>query len=252
MFGNWRRAAPAPAPRGAPVAVVCATRIDEARFWHDTHLGRSLPQVMAASPGRVTLHAAYRNGAGLSAVYNAALAGLDDAHIAVFVHDDVLLRDYHLCTRLDDALAGFDVVGVAGNSAPAPDHTGWLWRRGADGALVPDAPERLAGVVDHLLPDGGHGVLAYEAAPRAVQLLDGVFIAARVGALRRHGVAFDTRFAFHFYDIDFSRACVRAGLKVGTWPIALSHASEGAFASPEWEEGLRAYRDKWGGQGVAS
>lgn len=250
MFWSARRArADAAAPAlaaSAPVAVICATRAAEGDFWRDTLLGRSLPQAMAAARGRLALHAAYGNRAGLGAVYNAVLDSLGDSHIAVFVHDDVDLRDFHLCARLDEALARFDVVGVIGNAEPAADHAGWLQRRGPDGALQPHAPALLAGAVDHLLPDGGHGMLAFDPAPREVRLIDGVFIAARVATLRRHAVRFDARFAFHFYDLDFCRACTRADLVIGTWPIALAHASQGAFGTPEWEAGLAAYRAKWG------
>lgn len=250
MFWKARRAGadapPSHAPMAAPVALACATRAAEPDFWRDTLLGRSLPQAMAAAPGRLALHAAYGNTAGLSAVYNAVLDSLAETHIVVFVHDDVDLRDYHLCARLDEALARFDVVGVIGNAAPEADHAGWLQRRAADGAWHPHAPDRLAGVVDHRLPDGGHGMLAFDPAPREVRLIDGLFMAARVATLRRHGVRFDTRFAFHFYDLDFCRACTGAGLSIGTWPIALAHGSQGAFGTPDWEAGLATYRGKWG------
>jgi hypothetical protein len=33
---------------------------------------------------------------------------------------------------------------------------------------------------------------------------------------------------------------------VGTWPIAVTHVSGGAFGSDAWKHGLELYREKWG------
>jgi len=73
-----------------------------------------------------------------------------------------------------------------------------------------------------------------------------VVLAARVSTLLDAGVRFDERFDFHFYDMDFSRQAVAAGLKVGTWPVAVTHASGGAFGTEAWREGMDLYLDKWG------
>jgi GT2 family glycosyltransferase len=76
-------------------------------------------------------------------------------------------------------------------------------------------------------------------------LLDGCFLAAAARTLRERSISFDERFAFHFYDVDFCRTCHRAGLRLGTWPIAVTHASGGRYGTPEWEEALKLYRSKW-------
>jgi hypothetical protein len=34
-------------------------------------------------------------------------------------------------------------------------------------------------------------------------------------------------------------------LRLGTWPICLTHQSEGAFNTPRWKEKYRAYLEKW-------
>lgn len=85
----------------------------------------------------------------------------------------------------------------------------------------------------------------YGTIPGECVLLDGLFLAAKAGALRRADIRFDERFRFHFYDIDFCRTCHGAGLRLGTWPIAVTHASQGRFESPKWREALRDYRAKW-------
>jgi GT2 family glycosyltransferase len=59
-------------------------------------------------------------------------------------------------------------------------------------------------------------------------------------------VKFDERFDFHFYDMDFCRGAEKAGLRIGTWPIAVTHASGALFGTPAWRSALQVYLDKWG------
>lgn len=60
-------------------------------------------------------------------------------------------------------------------------------------------------------------------------------------------VLFDPRFDFHFYDMDFCRSARTKGLRLGTWPICITHQSGGAFGSQRWIEKYRLYLEKWEG-----
>ena len=240
-------AEPAIGYSGPGIHVVSATRLSEAAFWETSLLGVSLRRIEYLVPVKHTI--TFENRAGLPTIYNAALATMDTADIAVFMHDDVTVHDFHLPHRLAEGLRTFDVIGPAGHAAPAADHAGWLHRLPA-GATLPVAEDDesthgLSGCVNHLFPD--HELLSrYGPAPRRVALLDGVLIAAPVAVLRRHDIRFDERFQFHFYDIDFCRSCTANGLRLGTWPLAIGHASTGAFNSPAWRGALVDYRNKWG------
>lgn len=218
--------------------IVAATRSAPAAFPQQTLLGRSLSRVAGAG---WMVDVACNNTAGLPQVYTAALARAAVDDVVVFVHDDVWLDDWFLPTRLREALERFAVVGVAGNRRRVPRQPSW--------ALVDratwDTPENLSGSISHL-KDGQQQVGTYGECPAAVKLLDGVFLAATAGTLRRAGVGFDPRFAFHFYDLDFCRSCEQAGLTMGTWPIALTHASGGKLGTPEWKAAYAAYLAKWG------
>ena len=230
---------------GPGIHFVAATRLTEAAFWRDSLLGVSLRRIDYLVPVRHTI--AYENRNGLPAVYNAALAAMGPDDVAVFLHDDVTIYDFHLPHRLAEGLRQFDVIGPVGHAAPAADHAGWLQRMqpGADKPYAADNDSGTSGCVNHLLP--AHELLSrYGPSPRRVALLDGLFIAAPVATLRQHCIDFDERFSFHFYDVDFCRSCLARGLRIGTWPIALGHASTGAFGTPEWHAGLAAYRNKWG------
>ena len=231
--------------RDVRVVVVTATRGTEQEFWRDTRLGTTLP--LAMFDGTVSLMIRCGNSDGLPAVYNAALDGLPDDTIALCIHDDVSLYDFYLGKRLEDGLEQFDVVGLAGNAKPDTQHTGWYYLRPPGGKMVAHDQTVLSGAVNHTDRSGQSVFSSFGPAPREVLLLDGLFLAFRVGSLRRHGVRFDERFTFHFYDLDFCRECVRHGLRLGTWPIAVGHEGAGhaAFETPEWERALALYRDKW-------
>ena len=83
--------------------------------------------------------------------------------------------------------------------------------------------------------------------PAPVVLLDGVLIAARAGLLQATGVRFDPLFDFHFYDLDFCRTATQSGLRLGTWPLGITHASSGGgYSSSDWQRNGETYLKKWG------
>ena len=81
--------------------------------------------------------------------------------------------------------------------------------------------------------------------PAACELLDGLFLAARRPVLRANNVLFDPAFDFHFYDLDFCRTARAKGLRLGTWPIALTHQSNPLYGNPQWSELFLQYCEKW-------
>ncbi len=156
------------------------------------------------------------------------------------MHDDVFIDDFFIADRLLAGLAEFDVIGVAGNTRRQPMQPSWFH---CNDAFEADLPH-LSGAVAHARTDSSP-ISYYGATPAACELLDGVFLAARKSTLRDSGVRFDPRFSFHHYDLDFCRSARRAGLRLGTWPLAITHRSTGTFG-PEWHSALALYREKWG------
>jgi GT2 family glycosyltransferase len=219
------------------VIVIAATRVSRAEFL-ERPTGRSLAR-MSFDP---TLQYAVieNNQAGLPAAFNRFIVEEMRQHALVFLHDDVWIDDLFFSDRIRAALDTFDVAGLAGNRRLLPGASAWHVK---NDAMEWDS-EFLSGIVCHgAQPFGAASV--YGPTPAPVQLLDGVLLAARASALLDAGLRFDERFDFHFYDLDFSRQANAAGLKVGTWPIAVTHASGGGFGSPAWNRSLALYREKW-------
>ena len=224
------------------VYVVSATRMDEATFWKSSALGLSL-STWRDDPRLAGVDVAFGNRRGLPAVYNDALARAPEGSAVLFIHDDIWLDDPEWLPKLLVALRRYDVVGVAGNVRRVPDQVAWLFLRVEGEQFFLDG-DHLSGAVAHGPKPGGE-VTYFGTSPAHCELLDGLFIAARKDFCDAAGVRFDDRFEFHFYDLDFCRSARQAGLSIGTWPIAMTHQSKGAFNSPGWREGLQRYRDKW-------
>lgn len=221
--------------------IVAATRYDQGNFECHTLLGRTMAKLSCRTD--VWAIVAFGNSSGLPDVFNSALANATDSDVIVFTHDDVRIDDWFLPERLHEALARFAVVGVAGNRRRVPRQPSWAF---VDPRFTWDAPENLSGAVAHPSRDGlSEQITWYGQSPSPVELLDGVFLAAKVRTLREAGVTFDRRFPFDFYDLDFCRTCRCAGLELGTWPIAITHVSGGHFGAPEWSLAYAEYLRKW-------
>ena len=102
---------------------------------------RSLARAEAFSP--FVLAAAYENQRPLADAYNRAIDTVGAATTSSsFVHDDVWVDDWQVAQRLRDALAAYDVVGVAGNRRRAPRQASWVFDGDQPRAGQPNAVRR--------------------------------------------------------------------------------------------------------------
>jgi GT2 family glycosyltransferase len=224
------------------IEFVSATRLTRDDFWAKSPLGRSLLRIDEADHERWIAKVAFENGRGLPEVFNERIeAGNSD--VLVFVHDDIWIDDFFICDHLEESLHEFEVVGVAGNRRRIPRQPGWAFT-GVTTEFIWDETSNLLGAIAN--GDGPFGkVNRFGATYEECELLDGVFMAARRETLLAKQVLFDPRFKFDFYDLDFCRTARARGLRLGCWPIALTHQSYGLFGSPAWQAGYLAYLEKW-------
>lgn len=222
------------------IEIISATRKPESEFWKGTALGNSLRRL--EHDKRLVPHVAFANKRGLPEIYNARIKASGGGDILVFVHDDVWIDDYFLGDRVTEALRDYDVIGVAGNRRRSEGQPAWAFK---DLKFTWDEKSNLTGAIAH--GEAPFGPISFFGpAPAECEFLDGVFIAANKSDLVENDVAFDPRFDFHFYDMDFCRSAREKGLLLGTWPICLTHQSAGSFGTPQWMQKHQVYVDKWG------
>lgn len=238
-----------PLAAGRRIHLVAATRLSEPDFWGQSALGRCLKTPTARAD--VVVHIHYANRQGLPTIYNQHIQNCATSDILLFVHDDVTFDDDNWPELVRAGLGQFDVIGVAGNVRLQENQPAWLFK--------PTRTERPAFVWDHGFLSGAVPHIinkqavnqVYGPTPMPCQVLDGVFIATDCAYLKRTRVQFDSQFSFHFYDMDFYRSAGQAGLTMGTWPIKITHMSEGVFGSSEWRRCWGLYQEKWSPRGAA-
>lgn len=224
------------------IRFVAATRMSEHEFWHRTLLGKRLHEWRNIPD--ITTQIAFENSTGLSTVYNKAIQSADNSEIIVFIHDDAWLMQDSCLSEIRRGLQKYEVLGVAGNQRRFPGQQTWYLRVNERNEYCLDRPH-LSGAVRY---GSVHATELNQFGPwpAECELLDGVFLAARVDVLRRVGLHFDEQFDFHFYDLDFCRAARAMRLKIGTWPIQLLHGSRGNPGEKKWEINFKKYIGKWG------
>ena len=225
------------------IRFVSATRMSREEFWDKSALGRSLLRLEAPEPDRLAARITFENRRGLPAVFNEQIDAAGNDDILVFLHDDVWIDDLFVCDQLEQALKEFQVVGVAGNVRRTAYQPAWAFTRN-DREIDWDDRTKLRGAIAHGAQPCG-SIVRYGPTRQECELLDGVFLAARRATLGESRLRFDPRFAFHFYDMDFCRSAREKGLRLGCWPIALTHQSPGAYGTPPWDAGYAAYLAKW-------
>jgi len=228
--------------------LITATREpNEESFHKNTFLGISLlgfPSKLRPTM-KPTVNNRHPMAKGLSKIYNEAIDAYCNDDTLVFVHDDVYIHDWFLSVRVSQALETFDLIGVAGSANPDLKQPSWGLR--FDANLFPQGwQENLdkSGAVNHVDPCHPRFEIFGET-PKECRLLDGCFLAVRASKIRSAGVRFAEQFKLHCYDIDFCRSAKKAHLKLGTWPIAVTHRSAGDFRSEDFRNAARAYLDKW-------
>jgi len=181
------------------------------------------------------------NKQSLHKVYNKAIdfALQEDVQRLVLVHDDVILESYSE-RKLDKLFKKFDVIGCAG-STEASLKLPALWHLMGGGF----GSGNLHGAVAHGDEKQKH-MTAFGVYPKRVVLLDGVFLAIHRRVFEKIRFDEDCPSKWHFYDLDYSMQCHKAGFKLGVGDILITHNSPGLTSfTDEFNKGQEWFLDKW-------
>lgn len=222
----------------ADYVFVCATQQSEADYWAQTATGISLKKLEKQGTA-FSYHIAFDNTLGLPEIYNHVIHAAPDDATVIFIHDDVWIDELDLLDNIAQGLEHFDMLGVAGNVRRAPKQANWLYLTPSEADDEQYLSGQVAcgevplGLVNHYGPIG-----------LACETLDGVLFAVNAGKLKQNQVQFDTRFKFHYYDMDFCRTAREAGLTLGTWALQITHQSTGGYDT-KWYNAYKDYLSKW-------
>lgn len=184
----------------------------------------SLVQSLREMKNDVKLVVNANNKTGLSKVYNRQLTAqnLIKHDIVLFVHDDVYIDDLKLKGKLYTAIdgLGFDIVGLAGATQIKVTKP-CLWH-------LMSSREHWSGSVSHPV-DGSTrmAVTSFGPWPQRCLVMDGLFLAVDLKRVLEVGWQFNEDYEFHHYDIASCLDANRAKLKLGTYPVYVTHNSPG-------------------------
>lgn len=171
------------------------------------------------------------NKTGLSECYNRQIVpeNLIKHDIALFVHDDVYIDDLKLKGKLYTAIENmnYDIVGLAG-ATKMKIKKPCLWHLMAE-------RQDYSGAVTHPIGKDQLMVTSFGPWPRRCLIMDGLFLAVDLKRALEVGWKFNENFKFHHYDI---ASCIDANskkLKMGTYPINVTHNSPGLSSMEDKE-----------------
>lgn len=183
------------------------------------------------------------NKTGLPVTYNRQLKSdnLIKHDIVLFVHDDVYIDDLKLKGKLYTAIENmkYDIVGLAGASELKIKQP-CLWHR-----MSPR--ESYSGAVSHPYNDKELMVTAFGPWPRRCLVLDGLFLAVNLKRVLETGWKFNESFEFHHYDIASCLDANKLKLKLGTYPIHVTHSSPGlrSLDDQAWKQSEQTFLNQY-------
>lgn len=164
------------------------------------------------------------NTVGLSESYNRQITreNLSKHDIALFVHDDVYIDDLKLQGKLYTAMhhLNYDIIGLAG-ARNVTIKEPYLWH-------LMSERDSWSGAVSHPVDnDKRAAVTSFGPWPDRCLVLDGLFLAINLKKAIESGWRFNENYKYHHYDIASCLDANNMGLKMGTYPIHVTHASPG-------------------------
>jgi hypothetical protein len=203
------------------------------------------PLFRADSKNLVSLDITFSNTLGLPELYNQKIEEYLDSDFTflVFCHDDVYVDDHNLAMKLHLARIqfGFDIIGLAGGSSPkiaSPT----LWH------LMCDKKTQRGAVTHPTFDRSSLSITPYGKSPAQVDIVDGLFMAVNVSAIKASNWRFNPNYRFHHYDLASCLDAKRIGMTTGVYPIHVVHSSPGlkCYEDPEWRHSDAMFLKEYG------
>lgn len=214
-----------------PFKIVCATPKNKQQFLENSQLSLFLDKSGLFSKSTIV----YDNKEGLPKIYNSFINETNRDKYLIFVHDDVLIEDLFFEEKINLAFEKYDIVGLAGTKKCNLESEISAWH------LMSDKNDWV-GEVAHS-KNKQYWTTVFGPSDSRALLLDGLFIAVNTQKLLDSKTFFDENFIFHHYDISFCLKANKNKLKMGVYPIKVTHFGMGdSMLSEEWRASANTFK----------
>lgn len=214
--------------------IICATQKTKEQFFENSQLALSIDKLNIAHKSVIV----YENKIGLSKLYNSYLTNDYKDQYIIFVHDDVLIEDLFFEEKISLAFEKYDIIGLAGSKKCNLSSHISAWHMMCD-------RKDMVGEVSHS-KDKKYWTTVFGDTDSRALIIDGLFMGVNVNRLLETNTKFDDSFDFHHYDLSF---CLRANtnkLKIGVFPLKVTHFGLGdSMYSEEWKKSDKIFKERY-------
>jgi hypothetical protein len=214
--------------------IICATQKNSDDFKKESQLSLSIDKLGIKNNSIIR----YENKIGLPKLYNSFITEEFKNNYLLFIHDDVLIEDLFFDEKISLAFDKYDIVGLAGSKKCnlASHVTAWH---------VMCERKDMVGEVSHS-KDKIYWTTVFGPTDSRALIIDGLFMGVDVNKLLETNTRFDESFDFHHYDISFCLNANKNRLKIGVYPLKVTHFGLGdSMMSDEWKKSAEIFKNKY-------
>jgi hypothetical protein len=214
--------------------IICATQKTYDDFKKESQLSLSIDKLGIKNNSIIR----YENKIGLPKLYNSFITEEFKNNYLLFIHDDVLIEDLFFDEKISLAFDKYDIVGLAGSKKCnlASHVTAWH--------MMCERKD-MVGEVSHS-KDKIYWTTVFGPSDSRALVIDGLFIGVDVNKLLETNTRFDESFDFHHYDISFCLNANKNRLKIGVYPLKVTHFGLGdSMMSDEWKKSAEIFKNKY-------
>lgn len=214
--------------------IVIASPFSKEKFENESKIFISLEKLKSFCE----IDVVYNNKEGLPKVYNSYINSENNGKKIIFAHHDLIIEDLFFFEKMEDAFTMYDIVGLAGAKTCDLNSKTPAWH------LMSERKDHVGEVCHSDMKT--FWTTVFGPTPSRALILDGLFIAVDVNKLLETNTKFDEDFTFHHYDITFCLIANKNKLKMGVYPIKVTHYGLGtSMMTNEWTESSLKFIKKY-------
>jgi hypothetical protein len=214
--------------------IISATQKNQTQFYDECQLALSIDKLNIRNKCNIV----YENKEGLPKVYNSFINNENKNKYLIFVHDDVLIEDLFFEEKISLAFQKYDIIGLAGAKKCVLNSKMPAWH-------LMCKREDMVGEVSHS-KDKNCWTSVFGPTDSRSLVIDGLFIGVNVDKCLATNTFFDESFSFHHYDISFCLNANKNKLKIGVFPLKVTHFGLGdSMMTKEWQDSSNIFKQKY-------